>query len=142
MSPFSPLWAASWSSAYPSPRRDQPEQVHHLDPTGVRGRADRLEVRVDTLEEHRVALERVVRLAQIERADVANRHQRVRAGLLGVGEDARVQVQVVVGLGLVDVSAPQQVTDSGSTVLQADLRSERLRRDVEPFAESAARQPL
>ncbi len=83
---------------------DEPEEVQHLDLAGVGGHADLGEVVVDPLEQGGVALELEVRLAQVERADVADRHQRVALGRLGVGEDARVQVQVVVGLGLVDVT--------------------------------------
>jgi hypothetical protein len=59
--------------------RDQPQEVLDLDAAGVRRNADRIEVRVDPLTQLLVLLERDVRLAEVERADVADRHQRVRA---------------------------------------------------------------
>ncbi len=72
-----------------------------------------------------------VRLPQVERADVADRHQRVRAGLLRVGEDARVQVQVVVGLRLVDVAGPAAGDRLELLELEPEPRGKRLGRDVE-----------
>ena len=111
---------------------DQPEEVLHVDGAVVARRADALEVVVHPLAQRLVDLQLVVRLAQVERADVADRHQRVAAGRLGVGEDARVQVDVVVGLGLVDVAgAGARHACVSSIELEADLRRERLRRDVE-----------
>jgi hypothetical protein len=83
---------------------DQPQKVLDLDPARVARRADRLEVVAHPLAKRVVVLELKVRLPEVERADVADRHQRVRARGLGVREDARVQVEVVVGLGLVDVA--------------------------------------
>src|SRR5207249_5371988 len=41
---------------------------------------------------------------QIERADIADGEQRVLAEPLGLAEDAGVQVEVVLGAGLVDVA--------------------------------------
>ena len=79
----------------------------------------------------RVALQLVVRLAQVERADVADRHQRVAARRLGVREDAGVQVQVVVRLRLVDVARAAARDRLQLDQLQPHLRREGLRRDVE-----------
>ncbi len=76
-------------------------------------------------------LQHEVRLAQVERADVADRQQRVALGCLGVGEDARVQVEVVVGLGLVDVARAAARDRVELDQLEADARCERLRRRVE-----------
>src|SRR5215211_7690431 len=86
--------------------RDQPEEVLHLDSARVARHADALEVVAHALAERIILLELKVRLPQVERADVADRHERVRARRLGVGEDARVQVQVVVRLRFVNVARP------------------------------------
>src|SRR3990170_5448407 len=110
---------------------EQPEEVLHLDAAGVGLDADLDEVLVHALAQRLVDLELVVRLAQVERADVAHRHQRVRSGLLGVGEDARVQVEVVVRLRLVDVAGAAAGDRLELLQLVADLRCERLRRDVQ-----------
>src|SRR4051812_26186145 len=110
---------------------DHPEQVSHLDAALVRGDADRAQVVVHPRAHGLVALEDVVRLAQVERADVADRHQRVRAGRLRVGEDPRVQVQVVVGLGLVDVAGSAARHALEIDQLQADLGRKRTGRRVE-----------
>src|SRR5262249_57801563 len=56
---------------------------------------------------------------------------RYRTGLLRVVEDPRVQVQVVVGLGLVDASRAAAGDRLELVELQAELRCQRLRRDVE-----------
>ena len=64
------------------------------------------------------------------------------AGRLAVGEDARVQVQVVVGLGLVDVSRTAARHRLELFQLDAELRRERLVEMSSSFAESEARQPL
>ena len=82
---------------------DQPEEVLDLDAALYGGAPTRSRFSFTRASRPR-RLADEVRLPQVERADVADRHQRVRAGLLRVGEDARVQVQVVVGLGLVDVA--------------------------------------
>ena len=84
--------------------RDLPEQVPHLDVAAVRRDADALQVLADALAQRVVVLQLPVRLPEIQRADVADRQQRVAAGRLRVREDPRVQVQVVVRLGLVDVA--------------------------------------
>src|SRR5581483_10813511 len=70
-------------------------------------------------------------LAQVERADVADRQQRVAARCPGVGEDARVQVQVVVRLRLVDVARAAARDRLELDELEADPRRERLGRGVE-----------
>ena len=72
-----------------------------------------------------------VRLPQVERADVADREQRVGPGRLGVGEDPRVQVQVVVRLGLVDVAGAAAGDRLEVGELEAELRRERARGRVE-----------
>src|SRR5581483_11071993 len=52
-------------------------------------------------------------------------------GRLAVGEDAGVQVQVVVGLGLVDVAGATAGDRLELLQLEPELRRERLRRGVE-----------
>ena len=111
--------------------RDQPEEVLDLDTARIRRRADLLQVLAHAHAERVVVLEREVRLAQVQRADVADRHQRVAAGRLGVGEDARVQVKVVVGLGLVDVARAAAGDRLQLLQLDPELRRERLGRGVE-----------
>src|SRR5690349_647013 len=110
---------------------DLPEQVPHLDVPAVRRDADALEVVADALPQAVVVLQLPIRLPQIQRADVADRQQRVAASRLGVGEDARVEVQVVVGLGFVDVAGAAAGHRLELDELEADLRRERLRRRVE-----------
>ena len=58
---------------------DLPEQVPHVDVALVRGHADRDEVLVDARAQLGVAHAAEVRLPQVERADVADRQQRVDA---------------------------------------------------------------
>ena len=64
------------------------------------------------------------------------------AGRRGVGEDARVQVQVVVGLGLLDVpgaaAGDRLELDSSSPTFGASACVE----ESSSFADSEARQPL
>ena len=110
---------------------DEPEEVQDVDAARVRRRADGDEVLVHAGEQRLVVLQRVVGLPEVERADVADRHQRVRARLLGVGEDARVQVEVVVGLRLVDVAGAAARHGLELDELETHLRRERLRRRVE-----------
>ena len=110
---------------------DLPEQVPDVDVALVRGHADRDEVLVDARAQVGVAHQHEVRLPQVERADVADRHQRVDALRRRVGEDARVQVEVVVGLGLVDVAGAAARDRLELDQLEPDLRRERLRRRVE-----------
>src|SRR5215204_3605711 len=111
--------------------RDQPEEVLDLDAAGVRRNADRLEVRVDPLAQLVVLLEGHVGLPQVQRADVADRHQRIRPGRFPVGQDARVQVEVVVRLRLVDVARAAAGDRVELLELQPDARGQRLRRRVE-----------
>src|SRR5207237_4676198 len=113
--------------------RDQPEQVSDVDVAAVRRDADCLQVLVDTRAQLLVVLQLPVRLSQVERADVADRHQRLAAGLLGVREDASVQMQVVVRLGLVDVAGAAAGDRLELDQLEAELRRERLRRGVQLF---------
>ena len=110
---------------------DEPQEVQDLDSARVRWRTDCHEVLVHAREQRLVALQRVVRLPQVERADVADGHERVRAGCLGVGEDARVQVEVVVRLRLVDVAGAAARHGLELDQLEADLRRQRLRGGVE-----------
>ena len=79
----------------------------------------------------RVAEQHEVRLPQVERAHVADGHQRVDPLRRGVREDARVQVEVVVGLRLVDVARAAAGDRLELDELEADLGCERLRRRVE-----------
>src|SRR5438270_5891133 len=111
--------------------RDLPQQMAHVDGAGVLGHADRLEVLVHAVEQVRVALEHEVRLAEVERADVADRQQFVRARRLGIREDARVEVKVVVRLRLVDVARAAARDRVQLDELEADARRERLRRGVQ-----------
>jgi hypothetical protein len=76
----------------------------HVDAARVGRRADLGEVAVDPLQLVGVLLQLLVGLAEVERADVADREDRRDPERLGLAEDARVQVQLVVGLGLVDVT--------------------------------------
>ena len=79
----------------------------------------------------RVVQKLVVRLAEVQRADVADRHQRVDALGRGIREDPRIEVQVVVRLRLVDVAGAAARDRLELDELVADLRRERLGRRVE-----------
>src|ERR1700737_2838268 len=110
---------------------DLPEQVPHVDRARVGGDADRAEVLIHAAEQLRVAREREVRLAEVQRANVADRQQGVCAGRLCVGEDPRVQVQVVVRLRLVDVAGAAAGDRFQLLELETDLRRERTRGRVQ-----------
>ena len=103
----------------------------YVDVALVRRDADRNEVLVDARAHLRVAEQDEVRLAQVERADVADGQQRVDALRGRVGEDARVQMEVVVGLRLVDVARAAARDRLQLDELEPDLRGERLGRGVE-----------
>src|SRR4029453_16449834 len=60
--------------------RDHPKQVLDLDAARIAGSADGLEVATHALPERVVLLQLEVGLPEVERADVADRHERVRAG--------------------------------------------------------------
>src|SRR4029453_141950 len=83
-----------------------------------------------------------VRLAQVQRADVADRHQRVGAGLLAVGQDPGVQVEVIVGLRLMDVSGA--AAGDGLQLLELDPKfgRQRLGRNVELLRRERGEAPL
>ena len=83
---------------------DLPQEVSRLDVAAVRRHSDALQVRADAVAQVLVVLQLPVRLPEIQRADVAHCQQRVALGRFGVREDARIQVQVVVRLRLVDVT--------------------------------------
>ena len=83
---------------------DLPQQMPHLDVAAVRRDPDALEVGADAVSQVLVVLQLPVGLPEIQRADIAHGEQRVATGRLRVREDARVQVQVVVRLRLVDVT--------------------------------------
>src|SRR4029078_11322477 len=109
----------------------QPQKVLDLDAARVARRADRLEVVVHPLAKRVVVLELEIGLPEVERADVANRHQRVRARGLGVGEDARVQMKVVVGFACVNVAGAAARDRLELVELDPELWRERLRGGVE-----------
>src|SRR5436190_748179 len=111
--------------------RDLPEQVAHLDVAAVGRDPDALQVVAHALTQSVVVLQLPVGLSEIERADVAHRQQRVAACRLRVRKDPRVEVQVVVGLRLVDVAGAAARHALQLDELQADLRRERLRRRIE-----------
>ncbi len=113
------------------PFGDQPEQVLDLDRAFVGRRAHRLEISAHARAQIVVVLQLPVGLAQVERADVADRHQRLVAGRLGIGQDARVQMQVVVRLGLVDVAGAAAGDRLELVQLDAEPRRERFRRGVQ-----------
>src|SRR5262249_37881931 len=121
---------------------DLPEQVADLDVALVAGRADRLEVSVHALAQLRIALELPVRLPQVERADVADREQRVRPGGGRAREDPGVQVQVVVGLCLLDVAGAAARHRLQLDQVEAHLRGERFRRGVELLRRERGEAPL
>ena len=121
---------------------DEPEEVDAVDVGLVARRADPLEVVVDALAQGGVVEQLVVRLPEVQRADVADRHQRVGAGRRRVREDPRVQVEVVVRLGLVDVAGAAARDRVELDELVADLRRERLRRGVELLRRQARETPL
>ena len=110
---------------------DQPEQVLDLDAPVYGGAPTDSRFVLTRASSVGVVLQLPVRLPQVERADVADRHQRLAARLLRVGEDPRVQVQVVVGLGLVDVAGAAARDRLQLDELEPDLRRQRLRRGVE-----------
>ena len=121
---------------------DHPEQVPHLDAAGVRRHADGAQVAVDPVAQRLVVLELEVRLPEVERADVADREQRVAARVLGVREDPGVQVEVVVRLRLVDVARTAARDGVERDQLEPDLRRQRTSRGVSSLAERAARHPV
>src|SRR6185437_5100064 len=101
-----------------------------------------LEVRVHTRAQLLVAHQLPVRLAEVERADVADGEQRVRARLRRVAEDARVQVEVEVRLGLVDVARAATGDRLELDELEPDLRREGLRGRVELLGRKGCQAPL
>ena len=103
----------------------------HLDAAGIRRNADLLQVDVDASAKILVDLQLVVRLPEVEGADVADGHQGVAPRRLGIGENARVQVKVVVGLRLVDVTGAATRHGLELDQLVADLRRERACGDVQ-----------
>ena len=119
-----------------------PEEVADVDVPLVGRRADRDEVLVHPRPQLGVALELPVRLSQVQRADVADRHQRVGAGRGRVGQDARVQMEVVVGLGLVDVACAAAGDRLELDQIQADFGASARVEESSSLAESDARQPL
>ena len=121
---------------------DEPEEVDAVDVGVVARCADPLEVVVHPSPQVAVVEELMVRLAEVERADVADRHQRVGARRGRVGEDPRVQVEVVVRLGLVDVTGAAARDRVELEELVADLRREGLRRGVELLRRQAREAPL
>src|SRR5919204_4644444 len=110
---------------------DLPQQVAHLDAAAVGRNADTLQVVAHARAQGVVVLQLPVGLPEIQRADVADRQQRVAARRLRVREDAGVQMEVVVGLRLVDVAGAAAGHRLELDQLQADLRRQRLRRRVE-----------
>jgi hypothetical protein len=100
--------------------------VLDVDAAGVRRRPHLLQVLAHTDAESLVVSKLMIRLPQVERADVADRHQRRVPRRLRVGEDARVQVEVVVGLRLVDVAGAATGDRLELLELDAELRCERL----------------
>src|SRR6266498_3414571 len=77
---------------------DLPEEMPHLDVAAVRRDPDALQVLAHARAQSVVVLQLPVRLPEIQRADVANREQRVASRRLRIRQDAGVEVQVVVGL--------------------------------------------
>src|SRR6266540_5309448 len=112
---------------------DLPEEVPHLDVAAVGRHADPSQVLAHALAQRVVVLELPVRLPEIQRADVADREQRVTSRRLRIGEDAGVEVQVVVRLRLVDVPGAAARHRLELHELESDFRCERLRRGVELF---------
>src|SRR3954463_1661906 len=110
---------------------DLPQKVAHVDSAVVGRHADALEVRADAVAKRLVVLQLPIRLPEVQRADVADRQQRLRSGRLRVREDPRVQVEVVVRFRLVDVTRAAAGDRFELDELEADLRGERLRRRVE-----------
>ena len=122
--------------------RNQPEEVFHLDAAGVGRCTDLLEAPAHTHAERVVVLKGQVCLPQVQRAHVADRHERVAPGRFRVGEDARVQVQVVVGLGLVDVACPAARDRLQLVEPIPSLGASACVEMSSSLAESEARQPL
>ncbi len=108
-----------------------PEQVAHVDVPLVGGNADGGQVLVDARPQLVVPGQLPVGLAQVQRADIADGEQRVAAGRSRVGEDARIQVEVVVGLGLVDVAGAATGDRLELLELQPDPGRKCAGRDVE-----------
>ncbi len=131
LQPLQPLVRDLLQLVVPVALGDQPEEVLDLDVAVVPRRADGLEIGVDALAELVVVLQLPVRLPEVERADVADRHQRLGAGLLAVGQDPSVQVEVVVGLGLVDVACAAARDCLELVELDVEHRRERLRGRVQ-----------
>src|SRR4029078_7850044 len=104
--------------------------------------ADLFQVVVDTFAKGHIVQKLIVRLPKIERADVADGHQRVGPRRRGVGEDPRIQVEVVVGLRFVDVPGAAARDRLELDQLVADLRRERLGRGGELFGGEARETPL
>ena len=129
-----------------------PSSPHDAD-SGQRERAARLAVALgavacsppeltvhDALPERVVPEQLVIRLPEVEGADV--RHQRVRPGRLRVREDPRVEVEVVVGSASWMSPAPQQVTDSSSITSRPTFGASAWVEVSSSLAYSDARQPL
>src|SRR5215207_4697177 len=131
LDPLQPLVRGGLQELEPLAVRHEPEEVLHLHGAAVWRHTDRSEVRVHALAERVVSLEHEVGLTQVQRADVADRHERVGARRLRVRQDARIQVEVVVRLRLVDVAGAAARDRLEVDQLEPDLRRERLRRGVE-----------
>ncbi len=110
--------------------REVPEQVGDVARALVGAGADLDQLLVDLLQQPGVLLDHLVRPAQVERADVADGED-VHAHLLGLREDADVEREVQVRLGLGDVAGAAAGGGGHRQQLDVEHRSQVLRGRVE-----------
>ena len=109
----------------------------HIHAALIRRRTDFLEVVVDAIEDRRILLQRHIGLTQVEGADIADREDRVATRLLGLAENTRRNVEVVIGLSLVNVARAAARDTRHLDQFDLELLRDRARRRIELFLRKA-----